>query len=179
MPRTARLIPLCLVWLFLLATAGCGTAEKPLSHEETVFLHDRYNSEYNTLMHYWGDFPDYYAGAYIRDNVFTILVTSRDPSIAETIRTVTGDPGIRVRRVRYSYAELEGIREQIRSIVFDPERREADSRLEAFVGLGIDEPGNRVAVEVLTGTLKRREVEEIIGKHPCVRIVYKNEPYLT
>ena len=163
----------CLLLLLLCLCAGCRTAQ-----EDPELLSNRYNSELNTLLYHWGTYPDYYAGAYIRDGKLTILVTSRDPEIARTIRSVTGDPSIRVRTVRHSYAELDAIRSRIQDAVFDMEKRRADSRLDAFVGLSIDEPGNRVVVEVMKGTLTRREIDEILGKDSCVAVVYKDEPYI-
>ena len=136
------------------------------------------NQEFDTLVAHWGgEYPTYYAGAFIADRQFTILVTCEPQDVQNEIWTITGNRDIIVAKASNSYNDLMNLQDQITELVTNLQS-EGDRVANLVVGIGVDEIQNDVFVEVLNmDETVREEVETMLEAYSSVRLVAKDSPY--
>ncbi|MBR3058633.1 MAG: hypothetical protein IKG93_11795 [Clostridiales bacterium] len=147
-------------------------------YESDIEYSEMINQEFNGLLSYWGgDYPDYYAGSFISNRQFTILVTCEPQEIQAEIWNVTGNSDIIIEKASCSYNDLRSIQDQITELITEL-RSNNNSIANLVVGIGVDEVRNDVFVEVLNMDENvRRNIEEILAPFGTIRLVSKNEPY--
>ncbi|GEM_PF-4251323 len=144
---------------------------------EEIEYSNKINDEFDKLIAYYGEYPEYYGGSYIIDKSFTICVTC-DPSIVQDeIYTLMGDSTINLKKVPYSYNYLLDVQNNLTQAVsaFQSEGRDvADS----IIGLGIDEPANTLFVEILNNSLTTDAlIDELKSYFPELKIVLADKDY--
>jgi hypothetical protein len=136
------------------------------------------NKQYDKLTEHWGDkLPSYYAGAYIKDLKFNILVTCDPSSIKEEIWQATDNPNINIQQVKYSYDYLTDVKDDLLSKISQL-KESGDKAADLFIGFGVDEINNRIFVEVLdNGKIDNKAIYNIIDNDEIVDVVIKDKPY--
>jgi hypothetical protein len=152
--------------------------ENLLSTESVVQFSNETNEQYDKLTAYWGDsLPSYYAGAYLKDFKFYILVTCSPSSIEETIWNVTGNPNVVVKQVKYSYDYLVDIRDELVTTIRELSN-DSVTNADLFVGFGVDEINNRVFVEVMdNGNIDKNTIYSMINYDDLVNVIFKAKAY--
>lgn len=146
--------------------------------EEDIAFSEKANAEFNALVSYWGEeYPTYYAGSFIADRKFTILVTCDPQEVQEEIWNITGDKSILISKVANTYDDLKERQNQISELVANLQA-EDNNIANLIVGVGVDEIQNDVFVEVLNmDDSVRKEVEALLSPYGVVRLISKDTPY--
>lgn len=136
------------------------------------------NEQYDKLIAHWNNqLPSYYAGAYIKDLKFVILVTC-DPSLVEKdIWTATGNQNVIIQQVKNSYNDLASIRDNLVAKICNLQK-DGDATANLIIGFGVDEINNRVFVEVLNnGQTNNQSIYNMIDNADVVDVIMKDKPY--
>lgn len=148
------------------------------SFEEDMNYSNTINQEFDTLVAHWGGkYANYYAGSYISNRQFTILVTCDPEEVQNEIWRVTKDYNISVKKAKYSYDYLCDIQNQITELITDLQSENNDVAKDV-IGIGVDEIENEVFVEVLyLNDTKREEMESILEPFQEIHLISKDRPY--
>ena len=146
--------------------------------DEKVKFSNEVNEQYERLRLNWGEInPSYYAGAYISDSDFYISVTCEPSSVQENIFKITGNPKIKIQKVKYTYDELETIKDNLIAKISSLSS-EGDKNALQFVGFGVNEIKNKVFVEVLdNGNIDKDKIFDMIDNKELVDVIFKSEAY--
>ena len=95
------------------------------------------------------EYPDFYGGGYFEENKidFVICVTDDSAEIREIITAVTGNPDIKIRKVRHSYDELKNEAESLIRLYTDQKEAFTSFNMD-IVGSGINVKKNAINVTI-------------------------------
>jgi hypothetical protein len=182
----AVLLGICLTIPLLMAASSAkqidnmSTIENPISDEQIIQFSNDSNDQFDKLMSHWGDKnPSYYAGAYISELSFYILVTCDPTSVQDEIWEVTGNKNINIIQVKYSYDYLEAIKNEIVSKITKLSQ-EGNTTAKQIIGFGVDEMSNKIFVEYLIykkASISQSDIYDLTGYKELVDIVAKEEAY--
>ncbi len=157
------------------------TPRSPMSEEQAQLemrFSDAYNSQYNSLLRYWGDvLPDYYGGAFIKDRIFHVLVTCDPEDVREEIVSVTENPNVDIRQCEYSYNELTELRDRLSTTLKElyEEKNEVAMLLSAMM---LEEKKNRVRLNIYENDQdKADEFASLLGIRNDKRVRFVYAPY--
>lgn len=106
------------------------------------------NEQHNKLLDYWGgDYPSNYAGAYIDEYEYYVLVNNDLEQMTKEIQTVTNNPNVIVKQVKYSYEYLVSIRDELAKLLTENSQR-VDRLPFELSCIYVNEINNNVALEV-------------------------------
>ena len=182
----AVLLGICITIPLLMATSSAkqidnmSAIENPISDEQIIQFSNDSNDQFDKLMSHWGDKnPSYYAGAYISELSFYILVTCDPASVQDEIWEVTGNKNINIIQVKYSYDYLEAIKDEIVSNITKLSQ-EGNITAKQIIGFGVDEMNNKIFVEYLNNEkapISQSDIYDLTGYKELVDIVAKDEAY--
>ena len=182
----AVLLGICLTIPLLMAASSAkqidnmSTIENPISDEQIIQFSNDSNDQFDKLMSHWGDKnPSYYAGAYISELSFYILVTCDPTSVQDEIWEVTGNKNINIIQVKYSYDYLEAIKNEIVSKITKLSQ-EGNTTAKQIIGFGVDEMSNKIFVEYLIykkASISQSDIYDLTGYKELVDISLKEEAY--
>lgn len=180
MGKMKKIFALALAFIMLFASfsfISASAVEADLD-QKTVQFSNETNEQYSKLLEHWNDkLPPYYAGAYIKDMKFYILVTCEPTSVSKEIHDIM-NPDVIIKQVKHSYGYLEAINNEVveKICIMQTEKHAAAVQV---IGVGIDEINNRVFVEVLNnGEIDSKAIYAIIGNEDIVDIVLKDSTYI-
>ncbi len=134
------------------------------------------NQQFNRLLDYWGgEFPDYYAGAYIQDNKLHLMFTEVSDSLKETICFITGNFSIVFSKATYSYNDLTKLRDSLIEKIQELINNNTED-IKSFSSIGIDERNNKILIKISVNPKENNPLISLLGEDPRVSYGFQKDP---
>jgi len=134
------------------------------------------NQQFNRLLDYWGgEFPDYYAGAYIQDNKLHLMFTEVSDSLKETICSITGNFSIVFSKATYSYNDLTKLRDSLIEKIQELINNNTED-IKSFSSIGIDERNNKILIKISVNPKENNPLISLLGEDPRVSYGFQKDP---
>lgn len=159
-------IIMCLCVCFLSSVNGFAYATESSStpsyiSEDVLAFSDKANDFHQRLLASWeGEYPDYYAGAYIEGQKFYILVTCEPKTAQAEVNQVAGSDICSIIRVDYPYNMLVAVYEDINNRFQNTEPNEI---MKLITGWKVNEVDNCITVSVCSDINVDAEIIEYLG----------------
>lgn len=159
-------IIMCLCLCFLSSINGFAYAAESSSvpsyiSEDVLAFSDMANEAHQKLLDSWGgEYPDYYGGAYIKDQKFYILVTCAPKQVQAEINQVAGADICSVSQVDYPYNMLMAIYEELNNKVINSAPTEL---MNLITGWKVNEINNCITVSVCSDTNVDSQILDFLG----------------